>query len=228
MDSVIEAVSEERTAVPDYAPIAAELLREVEQELRRRSAPNATYRLQFTPDFTFRDATAIAPYLARLGVSHAYASPFLQSCPGSRHGYDVVDPSKLNSELGTPEDFANWVAKLHEQGLGQILDMVPNHMGISSDRNPWWWDVLENGQSSAYAGFFDIDWHPLKPDLEEKVLLPVLGQTFGQVLEGGFLQISFEGGVFRLNYHDHRFHHHHGGTRFNQRFHPGRYGLLRI
>jgi (1->4)-alpha-D-glucan 1-alpha-D-glucosylmutase len=168
--------------------------------------PAATYRLQLHRDFTFRDAAAIAPYLARLGVSHCYASPYLKARPGSRHGYDIVDHNALNPEIGSPEDYDAFVATLHTHGLGQILDIVPNHMGIGSD-NQWWVDVLENGPASLYAAFFDIDWRPLKAELRGKVLLPVLGDHYGQVLERGELKLALEPekGAFHVQYYEHRF-----------------------
>jgi (1->4)-alpha-D-glucan 1-alpha-D-glucosylmutase len=168
--------------------------------------PSSTYRLQFHRDFTFRDATALVPYLARLGVGACYASPYLKARPGSRHGYDIVDHNTLNPEIGTPEDYDTFVAALHEHGLGQILDIVPNHMAVGSD-NQWWVDVLENGPASLYASFFDIDWRPLKPELRGKVLLPVLGDHYGLVLERGELTLSWqpEHGNFFVQYFDHRF-----------------------
>ena len=167
--------------------------------------PNATYRLQFNADFTFRDAARIAPYLHELGITDCYSSPFLQARPGSPHGYDVVNHGKLNAELGTAEDFEHFVAELRRVGVGQILDVVPNHMSAAAEDNPWWLDVLENGPSSAYANFFDIDWMPLKPDLANKVLLPVLGDQFGRVLEDAQLLLHFDDTGFCLHYHQRRF-----------------------
>ena len=147
------------------------------------STPLSTYRLQFNADFTFDDAAAIVDYLHALGVSHCYASSYLRAVPGSTHGYDVADPTRLNPEVGDEESYRRWIGRLRERGMGHILDIVPNHMGIALSANPWWQDVLENGASSRYAGVFDIDWTPLKPELEDKVLLPVLGDAYGAILE---------------------------------------------
>ncbi len=173
---------------------------------RPRRLPEATYRLQFHAGFTFRDALALVPYLADLGISHCYASPYLKARPGSMHGYDIVDHNTLNPEIGTPEEHDNFVAALHEHGLGLILDMVPNHMGVLGNENAWWNDVLENGPASPYAAFFDIAWRgALRPELKDKVLLPVLGNSYGEVLESGQLQVRYESGALTLHYFDHRF-----------------------
>jgi len=168
--------------------------------------PCATYRLQFHRDFTFTAADGLTPYLSRLGISHCYASPYLKARPGSRHGYDIVDHNSLNPEIGSVEDYARWVETLHRHRMGQILDIVPNHMAVGSD-NVWWLDVLENGPASFYAEFFDIDWLPLKSDLRDKVLLPVLGDHYGKVLEAGELRLAFESsdGVFHVRYYEHHF-----------------------
>jgi len=168
--------------------------------------PDATYRLQLHRDFTFRDAARLAPYLARLGVSHCYSSPYLKARAGSRHGYDIVDHNALNPEIGSSADYDAFIEALHAHGLGQILDIVPNHMGIGSD-NQWWLDVLENGPASAYAAFFDIDWRPLKTELRGKVLLPVLGDHYGRVLEQGELKLAWiaEKGTFHVQYYNHCF-----------------------
>ena len=114
--------------------------------------PRATYRLQFNREFTFADATRVVPYLERLGISHVYASPILKARPGSMHGYDVTDHTRLNPELGTQEDFEALVATLHEHGMGLIVDIVPNHLGVLGDDNAWWLDVLENGPAARYCG----------------------------------------------------------------------------
>src|SRR3984957_15220556 len=124
--------------------------------------PLATYRLQLNRDFTFAQATAIVPYLSALGISHCYVSPCLKARAGSMHGYDIVNHNSLNPEIGTAEDFGRFVTTLHEHGMGLILDIVPNHMAVMGSDNAWWMDVLENGQASAYAGFFDIDWGGLR------------------------------------------------------------------
>jgi (1->4)-alpha-D-glucan 1-alpha-D-glucosylmutase len=171
----------------------------------RRRVPESTYRLQFHKEFTFRDATAIVPYLHQLGISDCYASPYLKARPGSKHGYDITDHRVLNPEIGSEEDYQAFVAALCDAGMGQLLDTVPNHMGISGNENPWWNDVLENGPSSAYAGYFDIDWRPVKPQLRDKVLLPVLGAPYGEVLESRQLQLRYEAGAFVVAYFEHRF-----------------------
>ncbi|MGC1904964.1 MAG: malto-oligosyltrehalose synthase [Candidatus Acidiferrum sp.] len=159
----------------------------------------ATYRLQFNKDFTFQDATKIVDYLADLGITHVYASPILSSKRGSTHGYDVTDPTRLNPELGTEADFSTLREKLVERGLGLILDIVPNHMSASSE-NAWWMDVLENGPESAYASYFDIDWHPPSRRLEGKVLLPVLGRPFSEALEHQEFKLVVLEGKFLIQY----------------------------
>jgi (1->4)-alpha-D-glucan 1-alpha-D-glucosylmutase len=169
--------------------------------------PLSTYRLQFNRDFTFAQATEIVPYLAALGISHCYASPYLRARPGSTHGYDIIDHHHLNAEIGTPEEYDRFVSALHEHGMGQILDIVPNHMGVMGADNAWWLDVLENGEASAYADFFDIDWEPLKDELQGKVLVPVLADQYGVVLDRGELKLSFDAdkGEFSIFYFQHRF-----------------------
>src|SRR6202046_2745812 len=132
--------------------------------------PIATYRLQFNRDFTFRRAAELVPYLAALGISHCYASPYLRARPGSMHGYDIIDHNQLNPEIGTPEEFEEFVDALHRHDMGQILDIVPNHMGVMGSDNAWWLDVLENGESSDYAQWFDIVWHPFKEKTRRAVL----------------------------------------------------------
>jgi (1->4)-alpha-D-glucan 1-alpha-D-glucosylmutase len=182
------------------------LNRSLEPADPRLRLPESTYRLQFHAGFTFRDATAIVPYLADLGITHCYASPYLKARPGSTHGYDIVDHSVLNPEIGSPEDYEAFVAALRAHGLGHVLDVVPNHMGVGSDDNAWWNDVLENGRSSRYGAYFDIAWRAsLRPELQDKVLLPVLGEPYGNVLEAGQLQLDFKGGAFRVHYYDARF-----------------------
>lgn len=168
--------------------------------------PRATYRLQMNRRFTFDDAAGLVPYLKRLGISHCYLSPVLKARPGSLHGYDIIDHNELNSEIGGRGSFEHLVHVLHQHQMGLILDMVPNHMGVGSD-NPWWCDVLENGPASPFAGYFDVDWHPVKPELRGKVLLPVLEDHYGLVLERGLLRVLFDAarGEFTLGYHEHRF-----------------------
>src|SRR5579862_6069672 len=162
--------------------------------------PTATYRLQFGRALTFRQARALAPYLRELGISHIYASPFFKASPESTHGYDVCDHAALHPAIGTREDFDALVAELHALGMGQIADFVPNHMGVGTPLNTWWMDVLENGPSSIHAAYFDIDWHPVNEHLENKVLLPILGDQYGRVLERGEIKIEFEGGAFFFRY----------------------------
>jgi (1->4)-alpha-D-glucan 1-alpha-D-glucosylmutase len=164
--------------------------------------PIATYRLQFNREFTFRQVTDIVPYLQKLGISDIYSSPFFRARPGSSHGYDVTNHNELNPSIGSREEFDALVAALRERGMGQIADFVPNHMGITDPTNEWWMDVLENGPSSAYAPFFDIDWDPIKEQLRDKVLLPILGDQYGRVLEGGEFHLSMEEGAFYVTYFD--------------------------
>ena len=165
--------------------------------------PNCTYRLQLNRRFTFTQARDIVPYLHELGVSDAYASPYFQASADSLHGYDITDHNKLNSAIGSREDYDLWISELHARDMGQVLDFVPNHMGIGEPLNEWWTDVLENGPSSMYAPYFDIDWRPLKSDLHDKVLLPILGDQYGRVLERGELRVRFGAGAFTLHYHNH-------------------------
>ena len=168
----------------------------------RLRVPTATYRLQFNRHFTFKDASNIMPYLRDLGISDIYSSPFFRSRPGSDHGYDVTSHNELNSAIGTRQDFDEMAATLKKFGLGQIVDFVPNHMGIIDPQNEWWMDVLENGPSSRFAPFFDINWDPLKAQLQNKVLLPVLGDQYGRVLERGEFHLRFKEGAFYLTYYD--------------------------
>jgi (1->4)-alpha-D-glucan 1-alpha-D-glucosylmutase len=168
--------------------------------------PRATYRVQLHSEFRFADAMALVAYLAELGISHLYCSPILRARPGSRHGYDVVDHDQLNPELGTREDFDRLVQALHGHGMGLLIDIVPNHMGVLGSDNAWWLDVLENGPASAHAEFFDIDWRSADPALAGRVLLPILGDQYGVVLERGELNLRFdaEAGSFTLHYYEHR------------------------
>jgi (1->4)-alpha-D-glucan 1-alpha-D-glucosylmutase len=167
----------------------------------------ATYRLQFHEKFTFRDAEALVPYLARLGISHLYASPLMQARPGSTHGYDIVSHDRLNPEIGTEADFEALVAALAAHGMGLIVDIVPNHMGVGGSDNAWWLDVLEWGENSPYAAFFDINWDPVRDDLKGRVLLPLLGDQYGAVLEKGEIALRFDPdeGTFSAWYYEHRF-----------------------
>ncbi|MFZ3236074.1 MAG: malto-oligosyltrehalose synthase [Stellaceae bacterium] len=174
----------------------------------RADAPpiRATYRLQFHRGFTFRDATCLVPYLADLGVSHVYASPITEARPGSTHGYDIIDHNRLNPEVGSDADFGEFTAALRAHGMGLIVDFVPNHMGIGPD-NAWWLDVLEWGQHSPFAHFFDINWHSPRADLEGRVLLPVVGDQYGAILEKGEIELRFDPaeGSFCAGYFEHRF-----------------------
>lgn len=163
--------------------------------------PRATYRLQFNNAFRFHDGRSIVPYLAELGVSHIYASPILKARPNSAHGYDIVDHNHFNPEIGSPEEFDEFVEALHSHDMGLILDFIPNHMGVGAD-NPWWMDVLEWGKASPYSEFFDIDWQPIEPTLAGKILLPVLRDHYGAVLERGELELSLDSGqgTFSVTY----------------------------
>jgi (1->4)-alpha-D-glucan 1-alpha-D-glucosylmutase len=167
--------------------------------------PGATYRLQFNHECRFQDAKELVPYLHALGVTTLYASPLLQARPGSMHGYDISDHNKLNAEIGTEEEFRELVRELKSRGMAMILDTVPNHMGVGSGQNPWWQDVLENGRTSKYANFFDIDWSPLKPELRNKVLLPILGCQYGEDLERGKLSPRYADGHFTIQYYERAF-----------------------
>jgi (1->4)-alpha-D-glucan 1-alpha-D-glucosylmutase len=169
--------------------------------LSKLRLPLATYRLQFNHRFRFTEAARIVPYLARLGVTDVYASPYLKASPGSAHGYDVIDYQALNPEIGSDEEHTAFCSTLSAHQLGQVLDFVPNHMGIEKG-NAMWDDVLENGPSSIHARVFDIDWDPVKEELKNKVLLPVLGDQYGIVLEDGQLRLVFRDGAFALHYYD--------------------------
>src|SRR5215475_9122971 len=164
--------------------------------------PAAIYRLQFNSQFTFKRAAELTDYLRDLGVSDCYASPIFMARHGSSHGYDVADHSKLNPEIGSDEEFAEFGRGLVKRGMGLILDVVPNHMSVAGSSNRWWNDVLENGPSSPYAQFFDIDWRPPKPDLAEKVLLPMLGDQYGRALENQEITVNCRQGAFFANYYE--------------------------
>ncbi len=163
--------------------------------------PLATYRLQFNAQFRFEHAQRLVDYLHKLGVTDIYASPLLQARLGSAHGYDVTDPSHLNTEIGGEQELEALTAKLQEHRMGLLLDIVPNHMAAGSE-NPWWMDVLEDGPSSAYASFFDIDWHPPRMMLQSKVLLPILTRPYAQALENQELKLVFDQGGFFIKYFD--------------------------
>ncbi|HTV20319.1 MAG TPA: malto-oligosyltrehalose synthase [Polyangiaceae bacterium] len=180
-------------SAPDSSPIPA--------------VPTSTYRLQFHSKFTLRHALELVDYLSRLGVSHVYASPILTARPGSTHGYDIVNHNELNPELGTPADFDAFVEALHARGMGLVLDIVPNHMGVGGKDNAWWLDTLKWGESSPYARYFDIDFKTNRRGLRGKVMIPVLGDQYGKVLQGGELELKFDApsGSFNVWYHDHCF-----------------------
>jgi len=163
--------------------------------------PVSTYRLQFNRQLRFNDARALVPYLHELGITDIYASPLLQAKRGSMHGYDVADPSRLNPELGTNEEFDALVSELQQHDMGLLLDIVPNHMAASSE-NPWWMDLLEDGPRSTFASYFDVDWHPPSRSLENRVLLPILGKPYAEVLEGRELRLTYSQSGFFVNYFD--------------------------
>src|SRR5580704_2856779 len=159
--------------------------------------PGSTYRLQLHKEFTFDDAAAVGDYLRALGVSHVYCSPYLQAAPGSMHGYDVVSHQRVNEELGGAEAHERFCARLAELGLGQVLDIVPNHMSLGKE-NRYWWDVLENGPLSRYASYFDIYWNPQEERLRDKVLVPVLADQYGRVLQDGNIKVTRNGVRFQV------------------------------
>ena len=166
-------------------------------------APLSTYRLQMHAGFNFADAEAILPYLHELGIGDVYTSPVFEARPGSMHGYDVARHDRFNPELGGDEGFNKFAKAVSDHGMGYLMDIVPNHMGVGND-SVWWQDVLENGRASEYADFFDIDWTPLKSDMQGKLLLPILGKQYGEELEGKQLQIEIDDGLPSVRYYDHR------------------------
>jgi len=199
---MVDTLFAEREAMSELTELARRVAENVVATLTARAVqPGATYRLQFDANFTFRDAAKLVPYLRELGITHVYASPYLKARLGSTHGYDVCNHDELSSELGGAEGYAAFAQALRDQGMAQILDVVPNHMSTSTE-NAWWNDVLENGMISPYATFFDIDWRPVKTELANKVLLPILGRQYGEVLEGGELRIEHRDGKFLLRYFD--------------------------
>jgi (1->4)-alpha-D-glucan 1-alpha-D-glucosylmutase len=188
------------------ADLARTLAQERGEPQRAAVIPRATYRVQLSRDFTFADARALVPYLAELGVSHLYCSPFLRARAGSLHGYDIVDHRAIHPDIGTRAAFDALVAELQRNGMAMLIDVVPNHMGVHGSDNAWWLDVLECGPASAYAEYFDIDWRSADPSLFGRVLLPILGDQYGLVLERHELQLKFDAasGTFQVMYHDHR------------------------
>jgi len=175
--------------------------------MARPDVPRATYRLQLNRGFTFAQATALVPYLAELGVSHVYLSPYFKASPGSLHGYDIVDHNALNPEIGSRAELDMLCAALREHGMGQLLDIVPNHVAVLGADNPWWQDVLRNGRAAAHASFFDIDWERLRDELHGRLLVPVLGEPYGVVLERGELALAFDAAQGELSIR-------YGGDRF--------------
>ncbi|WP_028321562.1 malto-oligosyltrehalose synthase [Desulfatiglans anilini] len=169
-----------------------------------KKIPRATYRMQFHSGFTFYDAAGLSDYLEALGISHLYSSPCLKAVKGSTHGYDVVDHSRVNEELGGEAGRRVLCEALARRGLGMVLDIVPNHMAVGTPENRWWWDVLENGPSSPYAAYFDVDWNPPEDRLANKILLPILEDHYGRVIEAGKVRVLREGARFVIQYAGHR------------------------
>ena len=187
--------------LPETADEASEFLQRLADN-QRRVRPRSTYRLQFNHSFRFMDAIRLIPYLKRLGISTLYASPILAARAGSMHGYDITDHNRINPEIGSEEELQQLLAELRRNDMGMLLDVVPNHMGVGYGTNLWWQDVLENGRASEYANFFDIDWNPLKTELRNKVLLPILGNQYGEELEAGRIVLVYREGAFRIEYFD--------------------------
>ncbi|RYF08988.1 MAG: malto-oligosyltrehalose synthase [Comamonadaceae bacterium] len=192
--AITAAVRSHRGSLPRAAPATP--------PLSSADVPLATYRVQLNAHFTFAQAQAAVPYLHALGVSHLYTSPYLKASAGSTHGYDVTDPTQVNPEIGTDADHAALCATLRRHGMGHVLDTVPNHMGVDDPGNVWWQDVLEHGPSSPHAATFDIEWNPSSDHTRSRVLLPVLGDHFGQVLEAAQLQVRYDAdaGRFQVAY----------------------------
>lgn len=174
------------------------------QSTSERPFPRATYRFQLNGDFGFGDVARLAPYVARLGASHAYLSPIFAARPGSSHGYDGIDHNRLNPALGSEDDFRAMVEALRAEGLGIILDFVPNHMGIGGTSNEFWLSVLEWGAESPHADLFDIDWRSPYPGLAGKLLFPFLGKPCGEAIRDGDLKLAFdaEAGAFSVMAHE--------------------------
>src|SRR5947207_3773148 len=191
----------DRTIFPESHSLT-EALEQIANEIGTR--PLSTYRIQFHNGFKLEQARELVDYLHDLGVSHLYSSPFLEARAGSMHGYDIINHERLNPEDGTEEELHALVRDLNALGMSIVLDIVPNHMGVSTS-TPWWRDVLQHGRASKYADFFDIDWHPLKPELHNKLLLPLLGGQYGDELEQVRLQVINKDGEFVIQYYDHDF-----------------------
>jgi len=162
--------------------------------------PSATYRFQLNPQFTFDDLRQLVPYLDDLGISDVYSSPIFRAAPGSTHGYDVSDLNLINPELGGEEGFRAVTDALRARGMGCLLDFVPNHMGVAGPYNHWWLDVLENGRHSRYARTFDIEWYPRHAALQGRILVPILGDYYGKILEAGELKLELSEGRFHIRY----------------------------
>lgn len=173
--------------------------------VRRATVPRATYRLQLHAGFTFADASALVDYLDALGISHVYCSPILQAVPGSSHGYDVVDHTRISSELGGDDGLEALAGALHARAMGLVVDVVPNHMAIAGTGNAWWWDVLEHGHASRYAAYFDVDWDPPESRLRNVILLPVLPDHYGRILETGGITVVRDGTHLVVAVGDRRF-----------------------
>ena len=198
-------------SMPEVTPVKPNPRQEASNDMREcvervlhtdARVPVSTYRVQMHKDFTFAHAAGIAGYLKKLGIGDFYSSPIFEARPGSMHGYDVTRHDRLNPELGGDEGFAAFSTELKRQGLGLLLDIVPNHMGVGND-SIWWQDVLENGHASPYSEYFDIDWKPLKEAMRNKLLLPILGDQYGAELEAKHIQLSIEDGLARIHYYDH-------------------------
>jgi len=209
--SVADQISSSSLAVREPAQVKANPRQEASNEMREcvervlhtdARVPVSTYRVQMHKGFAFADAQGIAGYLKQLGIGDFYSSPIFEARPGSLHGYDVTRHDRINPDLGGDEGFASFSAELQRQGLGLLLDIVPNHMGVGND-SIWWQDVLENGYASRYSEYFDIDWKPLKPALRNKLLLPILGDQYGAELERKHIQVSIEDGRPLIHYYDH-------------------------
>ncbi|NGX38454.1 MAG: Maltooligosyl trehalose synthase, partial [Chlamydiae bacterium] len=168
--------------------------------MKKLDVPSSIYRLQLHEGFNFKKATAILPYLKKLGIDGLYCSPYYVAY--SQHGYDITNPNKINPKIGTHEEFESFCAKLKELGMKNIIDVVPNHMGIKGGMNAWWQDVLEHGPQSRYASFFDIDWDSEKRALQNKVIFPILGEPYRKCLETGEIQLKLDAGGLSFHYFD--------------------------
>jgi (1->4)-alpha-D-glucan 1-alpha-D-glucosylmutase len=209
--SIASQSPSENVAVPEQAPLKANSRQEASNDMKEcvervlhtdARVPLSTYRVQMHKDFTFAHAEAIVSYVQQLGIGDFYLSPIFEARPGSMHGYDVTRHDRINPELGGNEGFERFSAELERQGLGLLLDIVPNHMGVGND-SMWWQDVLENGHASLYSEYFDIDWKPLKTAMRNKLLLPILGDQYGAELEAKHIQVSIEEGSPLVHYYDH-------------------------